>query len=155
MKLYATFSEAIRAADGVVKQSELGPEARAILDIIEDGRMCAIEAGLFMVKGELPPYKGQTIYSDVNDLYPYLDKEGACPRCGQLEALGNLLWHLNDQHELTFNQIARWLESEEEKLGYVTVVENEFTPPVEQIDMLPEVIFGQIVGTDRETLSRS
>jgi hypothetical protein len=40
--------------------------------------------------------------------------------------------HLNDHHKWTREQIADWLELEEEKLGYVTIAEPEAASPVVQ-----------------------
>lgn len=42
---------------------------------------------------------------------------------GTVHRLDNIIVHLNNHHRWTREQIADWLESEEEKLGFVTVVE--------------------------------
>jgi hypothetical protein len=36
-----------------------------------------------------------------------------------------VIFHLNDDHLWTREQIADWLESEEEKLGFITLTETE------------------------------
>lgn len=129
MKLFASFSEAIREADGVIPQSFFGPEARGLLKV-DRGKYCAIEAGL-KVLGK----RATRNYMDhVRDFFPYLDTASACcPRCDIAEdSLIALLWHLNDIHRLSFGQIADWLELEEEQLGYVTVVEPEVNVIVNQ-----------------------
>jgi hypothetical protein len=125
MKHFCSFTEAIREADGLLPQSFMGPGARALLKT-DSGKVCALEAGLITLSS-LPTADGDLIYSTVERLYPYLAKLSNCPRCDEErgEALVTLIWHLNDEHHLSFGQIADWLESEEEKLGYVTVVESE------------------------------
>jgi hypothetical protein len=40
---------------------------------------------------------------------------------------------LNDEHKWTREQIADWLEKEEEKLGFITIVEAESSSPVEVV----------------------
>lgn len=42
---------------------------------------------------------------------------------GRLHRLDNIVVHLNNHHRWTREQIADWLEGEEEKLGYVTIAE--------------------------------
>lgn len=44
---------------------------------------------------------------------------------GRIHRLDNIVVHLNNAHRWTREDIADWLESEEEKLGYVTLVEAE------------------------------
>ena len=46
--------------------------------------------------------------------------------CSQgARAIRDVTMDLNDHHKWTREQIANWLEQEEEKLGYVTLVEKE------------------------------
>jgi hypothetical protein len=49
-----------------------------------------------------------------------------------------MIWHLNDHHGWTREQIADWLYSEEEKLGFVTLVEaepfNEMSPKISTVE---------------------
>jgi hypothetical protein len=122
MKQFCSFSGAIRAADGIVLQSFFGRYAREILGV-DDGAVCAIEAGVKML-GVSRDFRPGEIYSFISQCYPYLTTVSRCPQCVEyVDSLTNVIWHLNDFHRLTFVQIADWLESEEEKLGFVTVVE--------------------------------
>ena len=45
--------------------------------------------------------------------FPELREERACPTCGTTRALEFLLWHINDYHRWTREQIADWLERSE------------------------------------------
>lgn len=118
---YASFAEAIRAADGVIPQSFFGGPTRELLNV-DAGKLCAIEAGLTMMEIDL---FGCNEHIQVEELYPYLKTRSTCPRCGEESALSDLIWHLNDHHNATFSGIADWLETEEEKLGYVHLIETE------------------------------
>lgn len=117
---YACFSDAIRAAHGSIEQSFLGAGARQLLSR-DEGKMCAIEAGLFMARGVGPDDHSSVI---AEGEYAYLKNESHCPRCERVETLSNLLWHLNDFHNLSFIEAADWLNAEEEKLGFVTLTED-------------------------------
>lgn len=118
-KHYASFSEAIRAAIGVIPQSFFGASARAMLKV-DDGKMCAIEAGGALI-GVQPREFGPD-YEAFEYLYPYLKTFADCPRCNDYcDTLTNLIWHLNDCHQASFGEIADWLYAEEERLGYVTL----------------------------------
>jgi hypothetical protein len=66
-------------------------------------------------------------YAIAERVFPYLDSFSACPvtTCRRRDTLLNTVWHLNDHHGYTREAVADWLESEEEKLGYITLVESE------------------------------
>jgi hypothetical protein len=63
--------------------------------------------------------------------YPYLKTEILIPcGCSELDevcdarpALSNVTMHLNNKHKWSRERIADWLETEEEKLGYVLLSE--------------------------------
>jgi hypothetical protein len=130
MKHFCSFSEAIRAADGVLRQSFFGYHARRLPHLGDEG-VCAIEGGVKML-GRLESFGPNGIYTFIKEQYPYLTHVSECPHCtettGYRETLASLIWHLNDHHHLSFGEIADWLESEEEKLGYVTLTESVESP---------------------------
>lgn len=115
MKHYCSFSEAIRAANGVLPQSFYGPGARDILSV-DKGKVCALEGGLHIMG--LGPFDvgSDAIYRESRRRYSYLDTLSDCPRpdCAEFEdgqqPLIDLIWHLNDDHHWSFGQIADWLE---------------------------------------------
>jgi len=130
MKHYCTFSEAIREG------AALRPQAFGVL---RDGKgtanisTCAYAAGYEAITGEVFWSEDQ-LYLAVASLFPYMDLDA--PRCPseaceeRLVAdiewdMGDLVIHLNDTHEWTREQIADWLEAEEEKLGFVLLSEEE------------------------------
>lgn len=119
-KHFCSFSEAIREG------AKLRPQGTGRL--FERNRSCAIGAGIealgFKDKAD-GMIVGAMFFSP---LYPYLDTtDAACPVCSTVHRLTNQLVHLNDAHYWTRESIADWLESEEEKLGYVTLTEKEET----------------------------
>jgi len=119
-KHFCSFSEAIREG------ARLRPQAFG--ELLLDGKTCAIGAGLEAMG-----------YADIGDSwldaarkYPYLAihrTEGfpcPIPECFcQPSFLYRVVIHLNDHHRWSREQIADWLESEEEKLGFVTLIEGE------------------------------
>ena len=61
-------------------------------------------------------------------LFPYLENSLAeCPEvhCPADASIAGIVAHLNDNHRWTREEIADWLQSEEDKLGFETVVEPE------------------------------
>lgn len=120
MKHYATLSEAIREG------AKLRPQGTGGYGGLTS---CALEAAAEAIGGELE-------WGDENrflQLYPYCFNRVTPPMEGDLwtddagtESLFSLCWQLNDRG-WTREQIADWLEGEEEKLGYVTVVEDEIS----------------------------
>lgn len=113
MKHFCSFSEAIREG------ANLHPQGYYYF--FEDGETYAFGAGREAIGGHT------LHYSEVYRLYPYLDAYVAdCPACGGgAPSLARVMFHLNDDHKWTREAIADWLESEEEKLGFVTLVESE------------------------------
>jgi hypothetical protein len=121
MKHFLTFSEAIR--EGAKLRSQAFGGIRN-----QQSRSCALVSGYEAITGSLgldDDYRG------VTSLYRYLLEAAAfCPAGCHLSAqlpappLLTLIWHLNDAHKWTREAIADWLESEEEKLGYITVYED-------------------------------
>lgn len=120
MKLYASFSEAIREG------AKLRPQAIGYYFSL--GRSCALGAVLEISYGNTK----HRDFVELNRAYPYMVKEEhVCPesKCAGNHTLLGLVLHLNDDHQWTREVIADWLETEEEKLGFVTVVENESAQP--------------------------
>lgn len=115
-KHYASLSEAIRAGAALRPQA-FQPGIRS--------SSCAIEAGVEAITGV-----AFADYNLIEDMYQYtadvrvLCPMGGCRFYGQYPApLLTLCWHLNDYHKFTREQTADWLESEEEKLGFITLFE--------------------------------
>lgn len=125
MKHYCSFSEAIREGAKVRPQ--------AFDSYFNSGGSCAYGAGLEAMTGRITAAPSLVV-----EQFRYLMDSGAtCPACLSDEAepyktIAKVIFHLNDDHQWTREQIADWLESEEEKLGYVTItesVEQESLPP--------------------------
>lgn len=124
MKLFAAFSEAIREG-AKLRPQFFGYQGAA------NGSSCAILAGIEAITDSLASSGN---YNEAIDPYPYLDtyENHLCPATYCEEYAGTLLaicWHLNDAHKWTREAIADWLETEEEKLGFVTLTENEREQP--------------------------
>lgn len=121
---FFTFSEAIREG------AKLGPQAFRFLSL--NGANCAIGAGLRAMGLSLIHGCAVLGSEPAVTAFPYLDEAFVtCPvdaLCG-LKSLFFTVMDLNDNHHWTREQIADWLESEEEKLGYVTLVESESSQP--------------------------
>lgn len=123
---YASFSEAIREG------AKLRPQAFGRLFTAQ--KSCALGAGVESLFGGLPPSAER--YNCLHEMlrvYPYLiGVDADCPReslgCGHVgHPIHSQISHLNDEHGWSREQIADWLETEEEKLGYVTLIETEPT----------------------------
>ena len=124
-KHYASFSEAIREG------AKLRPQ-QARNRLFEHGATCAAGAGLeAMGLTDADCVHGFHFGKFLIAAYPYLGRESVCPqRCPDYVGDGSVLsvvTHLNDMHRWTREAIADWLEKEEEKLGYVTVIDNEMS----------------------------
>lgn len=140
MKIYYTWSEAIRA--GV----KLRPvQAFKKFFDPDTGGTCANGAALEAIFGV--PFTNDLLserYGEVTDvmrnhykqsLGHYVELPCQCDSLedgpldvvtyGRTHRLDNIVVHLNNHHKWTREQIADWLESEEEKLGYVTIAESE------------------------------
>lgn len=103
-----------------------------------DGGMCALGSGLYTL-GFREPADPLEIFDAINHTlnasYPYMidHRKVFCPNGNILTCHGEdehwclreLVLHLNDTHKWTREAIADWLETEEEKLGYETLVESE------------------------------
>lgn len=129
MKQYCTLSEAIRAG------AAIRPQGFDDLFLkTADGRLgsCALGAGYEAMFGS-PCANTQANYDKVDAAFPYLlETFPGCPLGDDCESeieptydLSDLVVHLNDQHEWTRERIADWLEIQEEKLGFVLVVDSE------------------------------
>lgn len=143
MKHFCSFSEAIRA--GI----EMRPNQafhRYFRD--EENATCAMGAGLEAII-ERPLTEDDitatglrriVLDADMPKCFAYLKYTVAAPcgcsaprgctshKTGEIETtldINNLIVHLNNFHQWSREQIADWLESEEEKLGFVTLVESE------------------------------
>lgn len=117
-KHYASFSEAIREG------AKLRPQIFNVF-ATKNGT-CALGAGAEAITGE------RCYATDVCEIleatYGYMTVWRDCVHCplsdGTFLYLRDAVIHLNDEHHWTRERIADWLETEEEKLGYVTLVES-------------------------------
>lgn len=126
---HAVFSQAIREG------AKIRPQR--FLALIADRRTCAIGAGLEAMGSVSGDYDlmgfsclddGGITDQDLYAVYPYLEKTIVrCPRACHKDSLFKLIVHLNDGHRWTREAIADWLETEEEKLGYVLVIDTQET----------------------------
>lgn len=116
MKQFCSFSEAIRAGIPLAPQAFSGGRV---------GMLCALEAGLHALTG-----RHNQALEHIYEAFPYMRTVVACPvaDCSHHhlpDTLVGMIWRINDHHRWTREAIADWLESAEEKLGFVTVVEGE------------------------------
>jgi len=121
MKHFCSFSEAIREGAKLRPQHFGGGMGH--------GRdaTCAYIAGIEAVAGNLSDDSLREFGRHGG--YTYLVGTTRCPvqDCSYAEHIWSRLitiFHLNDDHRWTREQIADWLESEEEKLGFVTISES-------------------------------
>lgn len=141
-KHFCSFSEAIREG------AKLRPQAFGNFFEYLMGAAtgsCAIGAGVEAVTGESRNKGASAILS----MYPYIgDVAGRRPcaaGCGRLDPLWGNIIHLNDDHHWTREAIADWLESEEEKLGYVLLTEEPETCNTKDSVRTPEFA-GVLIG---------
>lgn len=155
MKHFCSFSEAIREG------AKLRPQTR--VDLFSEEGTCAVGAGLHaMYEDEMPSdyeltdSEGRSVFEfDVLQSYPYMAQDvWTCPhkagaRWWQVwRRLSICTWsdkserrhsrldtvaHLNDIHDWTRERIADWLESEEDKLGFVTLTESVKSPELAEV----------------------
>jgi hypothetical protein len=127
MKNFCCFSEAIREG---AKNTPRGARF-SLLDGI--GGTCAIGAGAIAIGLPKIEREGQEFLpfnrtlGALHEMYPYLRNKIECPACGATHCLMGALSDLFDVTGRSRHEIADWLESEEEKLGFVTVVESAQT----------------------------
>lgn len=147
MKQFCSFSEAIR--EGIKIRPN---QAYFKLTSRRLNASCVVGAGLEAIAERLltGDEDGRAFLNDFLETipFPYLQSV-ALPPCGCKEPLpsgSRLKWgggrlpdeqrqtaatifnvavHLNNHHQWTREAIADWLESEEEKLGFVTLIESE------------------------------
>jgi hypothetical protein len=115
MKHFCCFSEAIREG------AKLRPQGFG--ELHANGASCAIGAGREAIYGTTEGE--QEHYDQIRALFPYLQTRASCPACPLRLSLFIVAYHLNDDHRWTREQIADWLQSEEDKLGFVTISETE------------------------------
>jgi hypothetical protein len=98
--------------------------------MFDAGRSCAVGAGVEALglpfNEMMTPREYLNAFHFADQAFPYLNTRVNCPVSPSegRQSLLNMIWHLNDDHQWTREQIADWLESEEEKLGYVTLTES-------------------------------
>jgi hypothetical protein len=140
MRHFFTFSEAIREG------AKLRPvQAFHRFFDVETGGTCATGAALEAIFEE--PFTNELLierWDEVLDAlstdYSYMGKLKVEMPCecdqlydgpsdtdpeGRIHKADTIAVHLNNHHKWTREAIADWLEAEEEKLGYVTLVESE------------------------------
>lgn len=122
LKLYASFSEAIREG------AKLTPSGSPLQMMDRNGGTCALGAGAVAIGVDV---EGE-VYLELGNLYRYLNNKSSCPVCSDISRLDLTLACLFDSHKWTRESIADWLETEEEKLGFVTVCETE---PVNKLSL--------------------
>lgn len=120
---YGSFSDAIRVG------AELRPQA--FDRYFGNGGSCAYGAALEAITGKEDADPWGAV-----EAFGYLLNQGSsCPAgCDQPEpfvSIAAIIFHLNDDHRWAREQIADWLQSEEDKLGYVTITESVVEPTTE------------------------
>lgn len=122
---YGTFSAAIKV------KVMLGPQAFG--DWRDDNRAtCALGAAAVAELGYEHEYG-----IDLGEFWPYgITARADCPESNcyicDLHIFG-VVMHLNDDHKWTREAIADWVESEEEKLGFITLIESVESPELEEV----------------------
>src|ERR1051325_2910153 len=102
MKHYCTFSEAIREG------AKLRPQA--FNEYYIDGGSCAVGAAAEAMGFD------KVRMVEAENAFAYMQAAGVdCPACKRINSLLGVCTHLNDTHRWTREQIADWLETEEEK----------------------------------------
>jgi hypothetical protein len=118
-------SEAIRM-NGMMKPQGFGPDS-----IISTDAPCALGGALQSV-GSHPRSQMDALWA-VADKWPWsIAQYNTCPVCDSLfyqRPIRAIIWHLNDDHEWTRQQIADWVETVEpqEVAEVVPVVEEVLT----------------------------
>jgi hypothetical protein len=116
MKHFCSFSEAIREG------AKLRPQGvRLREDRVDKNTSCAIEAGIEAIGADFE-WNDQIALCEI---FPYLYTKASIPLNHETyDDLFSICYMLNDAG-WTREQVADWLESEEEKLGFVTLTEPE------------------------------
>jgi hypothetical protein len=114
MKQFCSFSEAIREG------AKLKPQGFKLReDRVDKNTSCALEAGIEAIGCDFEWYEQGALCA----MYPYLWEWTAVPVSPRYQdSLYSICYILNDAG-WTREQIADWLEQEENRLGYVTLVE--------------------------------
>lgn len=127
MKHFCSFSEAIRSGIPMIPQAFYTYWVRGI-------GACALGTGAIAVNESVPTSRViDELVDGALNLYPYMLQERRdlrCPlesehACGPMVSLKHVVAHLNDNHKWFREDIAAWLEEEEEKIGFVTLIESE------------------------------
>jgi hypothetical protein len=138
MRHFCSFSEAIREGARIRPAQAF----HKFYDAENDGT-CATGAALEAIFGEtftneILTEKREEVRSVLRSDFPYMiglkvTIPCECPRlydgpcdvdtAGRIHGLANVVVHLNNHHHWTREQIADWVELEEEKLGFVTLTE--------------------------------
>lgn len=122
-KHYAYFSAAIR--DG----ARLTPRGMTYLLLDRQGGTCALGAGAVALGLPTETGDGWVFLPDERtnrkllEMFPYLGTKVRCPADGNFHDLRNIIADLFDVEGWTREAIADWLYAEEEKLGFVTLIE--------------------------------
>lgn len=120
-KQYAHMSAAIR--DG----AKIRPQAFGHFHYM--GKSCAYGAALEATRH---------MQGTPEEIFPYLITSVGCPAgCEGGYAMGGMVIHLNDLHHWTREATADWLYTEEERLGFITLIENE-DDQVERSELSPQ-----------------
>lgn len=129
MKYFCSFSEAIREG------SKLRPQAFG--DWFDGNGTCALGAAADAMLGV--DHKDGI---DLNEFWPYISTADAtcpaCPSCGVHAHLAAVVMLLNDSHKWTREAIADWIELEEEKLGFITLIESESPASQPELSLSPQ-----------------
>jgi len=94
------------------------PQGRGCLSVIDSAAPCAIGGALIAAGICLDNFSDVTVYTPFKQLWPWTKRviafcpcysEGKFP-CRRESVVVGIIWHLNDHHEWTRNQIADWVE---------------------------------------------
>ena len=80
---------------------------------LTDGVHSACALGAIAAGANLIALSDRDTYANVIDRFPEMDTPGTCPeRCGAYDGwfVRTLVWHLNDSHDWSDDQIVAWLQ---------------------------------------------
>lgn len=91
------------------------PQGHGNASYFSDEARCALGSAAHALGLQLADGLGP-LYNLLITVYPWM-KQGLfpCSECGHLDVAISIIWHLNDSHRWTREQIADWVESVEPK----------------------------------------
>ena len=100
-------SEAIRL-NGMTKPQGVGGASLSSLSA-----PCAIGGALQSIGQQLTGGFVLDNYARFSRAWPWTDRDGYCPACGSPNQMFGVVYHLNDIHRWSREQIAAWVETVE------------------------------------------